>query len=170
MRWPGVCSGIGIEFQGCLRGGVGIGQLPLVDVNRPRASRVNVPVLVTRHRDRDELQVEPAGDRSRKHRERFAALCHHQDIATEIEQARELVAAPDRFFRPVAGHSRQVARDQTHHEERKQRHPVVGIRDGERANRRQEEEIETEHRGDGRRDGHSQSRRGRHQQNDHTGR
>ena len=74
--------------------------------------------------------------------DRLAALGDHEDVAAQIEKTGQFVAAAERFLRARPRHRRQVARDQAHREEREQRDPVVRIRNGERADWRQEKEIE----------------------------
>ena len=92
--------------------------------------------------------------------ERLAAVGDHQHVAAQVEQPRQLVAPPDRLLGPGPRHRRQVAGHQADGEKREQRHPVLRIGDGERADRRQEEEVEAQHRRDRRHDGDPQARRG----------
>ena len=111
----------------------------------------HVPVARARQRNRDELQVEPPGDRARQHRDRLAAVGHDQHVAAQVEQARQLVPAPQRFLRARARHGRQVAGHEADGQEREQGDPVLRVGNGQGADRRQEEEVEAEHRDDRRR-------------------
>ncbi len=81
----------------------------------------------------------------------------------------ELVAPRHRLAGPGARHRRQVAGHQAHGQQREQRHPVLRIGDRQRADRRQEKEVEGEDRGERGRDRHPERRRRRHQQDDDRG-
>ena len=130
-------------------------------VDRRGAGFEHVPLVRARQRNGDVLQVESTGDRSRQHRDRLAAVGDHQHIATQVEQARELVPSPHRFLRSRAGHRRQVAGHQADGQKREQRDPVLRIGNREGADWRQEEEVEAEHRHDRRDHGDPQTRRRR---------
>ena len=104
---------------------------------------------------------------ARQNRQRLAAVGHQQHVAAQIEEAGELVAPSDGFCGPGARDRRQVARDQAHGEKREQRDPVLRVGDRERANRRQEEEVQAQHGRDRRRDGSPKARGGGNEEHDH---
>ncbi len=99
---PGVGAGVGVELEGGLRRRERRGQLPGVERHR-RAGVVDVPFLVARQRDGDVVEVEPPGHRPGQRGERLAALGADQDVAAQIEQPGQLVAAADRLARPAPG-------------------------------------------------------------------
>ena len=120
-----------------------------------------------RQADRHVVEMKATGNVTGQNRNRFrTGLGRQQDIAAEIEQARQFVAPIQRLALPVARDRRQSAGDQAHRQERKQRDPVLGIRDRERSDRREKEEVERQHRRDRRHDRNPERRRGGDEQDD----
>ena len=78
----------------------------------------------------------------------------------------ELVAPRHRLAGPRARDRGQIAGHQADDQQREQRDPVLRVGDRQRADRRQEEEVEGQDRGEGGRDRHPQRRRRRHQEDD----
>jgi hypothetical protein len=58
-----------------------------------------------------------------------------QDVTGQVEQASDLIAAGDCLARAIVCRRRQVAGDDGDDQECKQRNPVLGVNDGERAGR-----------------------------------
>ena len=112
-----------------------------------RAGLEDEPLAPLRHADRHVVEIEAARDEAGERRVGRLAVGDEQDVAAQIEQARQLVAPRLGLLRARARDRRQVARDQADGEEREQRDPVLRIGDRQRADRRQEEEVEGQHRG-----------------------
>ena len=116
--------------------------------------------------DRGVLELEAGRHMAREIRDDIAALGRQQNVAAQFEQPRELVAAGERVALTLAGEERQPARDQADRQEREQRDPVLRIGDREGADRRQEEEVDAQHRRQRCRDRHPEPGSGRGQQHD----
>ena len=97
---------------------------------------------------------------SREDFDRAGGLRRQQHITRQVEQARHLVAARDRLASALLRRRRQIARNDSNDQERKQRDPVLRIDDGERADRREKEEVQREHGRDRHDDGHPETREG----------
>ena len=164
------CASVGVELERRLRRR----RRPRSSSRRSRATVDGAPASNTSHspfarqRDRHELQVEAAGDRPRQHRQIASRL----SVITSTSRLRSNRRASS-SRRPTASSvraramRRQVAGDEADREEREQRDPVLRLGNRERADRRQEEEVEGEHRHDRRGDGHPQARGRRDHEHDH---
>ena len=137
-----VSSGVRVELERGLGGRKRRGELLLVERDGLRTGLENLPVAPAGQRDSDEIEVESPGQRAGQDGDRLAALGHHQDVTAQVEQACQFVTASQRFLRARPRHRRQVAGDEADGQEREQGHPVVRICDRQRADWRQEEEIE----------------------------
>ena len=112
------------------------------DFGSKGAPLMHLPARRARHADRDGLQLEAPRDVTRDSRQRAVSLGRQQDVPCQVEQPRQLVAPLQRLLRPGARRRREPARDDADDEKRDQRNPVMRIRDGERADRRQKEVVE----------------------------
>ena len=129
----GIGSRVRVEFERGLGGGICGGELLLVERDRSCAGLEDLPVARAGQGDGGEIEVESAGERAREDGDRLAAFGDDQDVAAQIEQPRQFVAASQRLLRAGPGHRRQIAGDKADREKREQRHPVVRIRNRERA-------------------------------------
>ena len=127
---------------------------------------MHVPPCCRRQADRDAIQLETPRDIARDVGNRPLAVGGQQDVAAQIEQPGHLLFAGLGFARPLPGGCRQLAGDDGHGHEDEQRHPVLGIGDRERVERRQQEKVEREHRRHRDANRHAQVRRGRRRQHD----
>ena len=89
--------------------------------------------------------------RNRRGRPKLAAYyeqrCHAsrdglREVATQIEESAKLISPVLGHAGAVSRHCRQIARHQTDGEKCEERHPVLGVRDAERSDRREEVEVE----------------------------
>ena len=130
-----------------------------MQIARPALQRR--PALVAGDRDRHRIQLEPARDVPRQRRQRAVDVCREQDVPAEVEQPADLLPAFHGVVRAGLRDRRQLTADPRHDEERNERHPVLRIGNRERADRRQEEVVEREDAGNGRRgrDPHARQRR-----------
>ena len=130
------------------------------------AALVDPPAMIARKTDGHSRQLEAARHVPGERIDRADGLCGQQHVPRQVEQPRDLVPPRDRVDRACLRCGRQVARDDGHNQEREERHPVLGIGDGEGADRREEEEVESKH-GDNRHDsGDPQPPEGRRREND----
>ena len=108
------------------------------------------------------------GGRSRG---RAMAIASRLSVMTSTSRLRSNSRAsssrrPTRFLRARARHGRQIAGDEADGQEREQRDPVLRVRDRQRPDRRQEEEVEAEHGDDRRRHRDPEARRRRDHEHD----
>ena len=129
------------------------------------AALVDLPAVIARKTDGHSRQLEAPRHVPGERVDRADGLRGQQHVSRQVEQPRDLVPSRDRVNRTGLRGGRQIARDDGNDQEREERHPVLGIGDGEGADRREEEEVECEH-GDDRHDGGDpqppEGRRGEH--------
>ena len=108
--------------------------------------------------DRQRRELEALRHAPGEHVERAIALGGQQDVSTEIVQAGQFVAPRDGVALPGLRRRGPPAGRDGGGQERDQGHPVLRIGDGEGPDRRQEEEVERQHRADRQRHRHPPAR------------
>ena len=124
------------------------------------------PAAIVGKADRHPGQLEAMGDMPRQHFDCARGLRGQKDVPRQIEQTGQFVAPGDGLARPILCRRRQIAGDDGHRQEYEQGDPVLRLGDGEGANRRQEEEVQREHRRDRRDERYLQARHGRGTEHD----
>ena len=97
-----------------------------------------------RQSDRNVIEAEPGGHRTSQTGERVF-VGHDEDVAAQIEETRQLISPVLRLGGPRTDRRREIARDDTDRQEREERHPILGIRDGPCPNWWEKKEVETQH-------------------------
>ena len=136
--------GVGVELERGLRRRERLGELAAVSsaiVAAPASTHLPVADRAAGHSATNSRSNRRAIDRA------SAAIASRLSVMTSTSRLRSNSRASS-SRRPIAscarprGHGRQVAGDEADGQEREQRHPVLRIGDRQRADRRQEEEVE----------------------------
>ncbi len=131
------------------------------DPRPPHESDEIGPLIV----DRDGRKLERLRDVPRDRAVQRRAAFPQQERPAERVQALEIALASHGFDRPLSGPARQLARHDRGQQERRERDPVLRVRDRQGADRRQKEEVEAEHGHDRGERRLADSPRGRDEQN-----
>ena len=141
-------AGVGVKLERLRCRLKRVRELPFLQGHGGIAPRRHRPSVAVGQRQRDVLQIEAPGDRTGQVGHSVRSCGHHEHVPTQVKQARQLIAAPQRLLGSCASHVRQPAGDEAHCQEHKEGDPVLWIRDRPGANRGQEEEVERQHRRD----------------------
>ena len=144
MAAVGALTGVELERAARLRQRVV--QRAGVERDLLAAALVDAPALIARQADGHCRQLEPARHVPRQRVDGAGRLGRQQHVTRQIEETRHLVAPRDRFARPVLRRRREIAGDDRDDEKGEQRDPVLRIGNRECADRREEEEVERQHR------------------------
>ena len=138
-----------VELEHAFRGGQRAIELMFGDFHHGRAALGDVPPAVRRrHANLHGVELEAARHVPRDRADGGVGFGRHQDVAADVEQARQFPAPLLRLACACPGRGRQLTGDDAHDEERAERDPVGGIGDGKGPVRREEEVVHGKHRRD----------------------